>query len=43
MPQLLIVYWNDVYRIRVTPQKISLNGVTIDVTQFAALFNAIGT
>ncbi|KAF8556890.1 Metallo-dependent phosphatase [Imleria badia] len=39
MSRLSIVHWNDVYRI--TPQKISPNGDTIDVTQFAALLQDI--
>ncbi|KAH0830270.1 Metallo-dependent phosphatase-like protein [Lanmaoa asiatica] len=37
MSRLSIVHWNDVYR--VTPQKISSNDDTIDVTQFAALLD----
>jgi 5'-nucleotidase len=39
MSRLSIVHWNDAYR--VTPQKISPNGDTIDVTQFAALLDDI--
>ncbi|KAF9234769.1 Metallo-dependent phosphatase-like protein [Melanogaster broomeanus] len=39
MPKLSIVHWNDVYR--VTPQKISPAGDTIDVTQFAVLIENI--
>jgi len=39
MSRLSIVHWNDAYR--VTPQKISPNGDTIDVTQFAALLHDI--
>ncbi|KAF9228782.1 Metallo-dependent phosphatase [Gyrodon lividus] len=39
MFKLSIVHWNDVYR--VTPQKISPGGDTIDVTQFAALLETI--
>jgi 5'-nucleotidase len=39
MSKLSIVHWNDVYR--VTPQKVSPRGDTIDVTQFAALLDDI--
>ncbi|KAG8217209.1 Metallo-dependent phosphatase [Butyriboletus roseoflavus] len=39
MSRLSIVHWNDVYR--VTPQKITADGDTIDVTQFAALLDDI--
>ncbi|KAF8553765.1 Metallo-dependent phosphatase [Imleria badia] len=39
MSRLSIVHWNDAYR--VTPQKMSPNGDTIDVTQFAALLHGI--
>ena len=39
MSRLSIVHWNDAYR--VLPQKISPNGDTIDVTQFAARLDDI--
>ncbi|KAI9570842.1 Metallo-dependent phosphatase-like protein [Boletus coccyginus] len=39
MSRLSVVHWNDAYR--VTPQKVSPNGDTIDVTQFAALLDDI--
>ncbi|KIJ60609.1 hypothetical protein HYDPIDRAFT_138801 [Hydnomerulius pinastri MD-312] len=39
MSKMSILHWNDVYR--VTPQKISPTGDTIDVTQFAALLDDI--
>ena len=39
MSRLSTAHWNDASR--VTPQKISPNGDTIDVTQFAALLDDI--
>lgn len=39
MSQLSIVHWNDVYRI--SPQKVSPDGATVDVTQFAAVLDDI--